>query len=98
MKTAIEKILNNFVIGDIDISYYDIDSYPTPEMDVKEYEVEIYTPLDISMDEAQGLLDRLITAFNLLGFSRVNGNMFHDANKDKLLIRARGHIKTEGDK
>jgi hypothetical protein len=50
------------------------------------------------MDEAQGLLDRLITAFNLLGFSRVDGNMFHDANKDKLLIRARGHIKTEGDK
>jgi hypothetical protein len=93
MKKAIEKILNNFVFGDSNISHYDIDYYPTPEAFLTHYVVEIYTPLDISMDEAQGLLDRLQTALNMLGFTYVDGNMFNDANKDKLLIRAHGKIK-----
>jgi len=95
MTKAIEKILNNFVFDDIDISYYDIDYYPTPELNEKVYSVEVFTPLDINVVDAEALLDRLNSALKLLGFRSVSGNIFHDADKEKLLIRSSGKIKLE---
>jgi len=95
MEKAIEKILNNFVIGNIDISYYEIESHLNPADNMKDYVVDIYVPLSISTLDAEALLDRLKTAFNLLGFTRVKGNIFHDANVEKLLIRVRGYIKKD---
>lgn len=95
MTKAIEKILNNFVFGDIDISYYDIDFHPTPELNEKVYSVEVFTPLDINVVDAEALLDKLNSALKLLGFSSVGGNIFHDADRDKLLIRSSGKIKLE---
>ena len=97
MRTSIEKILKKFVFGDVDISYYEINSYPSPLMNLKNYEVEIYTSLDIDMVDAERMLERLETAFKMLGFGAVSGNMFNDVNKDKLLIRVTGFIRTEGD-
>ena len=98
MNKAIEKILNNFVIGDTNISYYHIHGYPTPEKNVSYYEVEIYLSLDTPMVEADGLLYRLESSLKLLGFNDVNGNMFNDENKDKLLVRVTGYIKMGEDK
>ena len=95
MKDALEKLLNNFVIGDNDISYYEIENHPTDEDGVLNYVVAIYVPLDIDMKDADAILDRLKTAFSLLGFTRVNGNIFGQENWNNLLIRGRGHIKKE---
>jgi len=95
MEKAIEKILNNFVIGNIDISYYEIESHLLPADNMKVYVADIYVPLSISTVDAEALLDRLKTAFNLLGFTRVKGNIFHDADVEKLLIRVRGYIKKD---
>jgi len=93
MEEAIKKILKRFVLRNTDIEYYIIHNYPTPEMNEKYYEVEIYLSLGTPMVEADGLLYRLETALKMLGFNEVYGNMFHDENKDKLLIRGTGKIK-----
>jgi len=98
MNKAIEKILNNFVIGDTDISYYHIHGYPTPEKNVSYYEVEIYLSLDTPPVESEAILDRLETSFIMLGFETVSGNFFHDEDRDKLLIRVTGYIKEVEDK
>ena len=93
MKEAIEKILNNFVLGDIKISYYDINIYPTPELKTSLYDAEIFAPLNIPMVDAETILERLKTCFTMLGFQSVSGNLFHDADRDKLLIRVTGTMR-----
>ena len=93
MTKAIDKILNNFVIVGTDISYYHINEYPTPEMNLKYYEVEIYLSLATPREESEKLLNRLETSLKLLGFGDVYGNMYNDENIDKLLIRATGYIR-----
>ena len=84
MKEALEKILKNFVFGGVKISYYDITEYPTPEMNKKSYEVEIYVPSGTMLGEMENLGDRLESAFHMLGFKQVNWNMYYSGDKDKL--------------
>lgn len=93
MKEAIEKILENFVFGDIEIEYYTIDDYQTEELDVKEYDVKVFVSPKIDMVDAEALQSRLETALRMLGFFSIDGVIVYLEDIDKMLIRSAGKVK-----
>ena len=97
MKTAIDKILNNFVFGDVNIIEYEINEYPTPEMNLKVYEVEIVVSLGVDMKDVDALSERLDVAFGMLGFESIHSRIHYLEDRDKLLVMIEGKIKVKSE-
>lgn len=93
MKEAIEKMLENFVFDGIDIEYYLIEDYITPEEKVKQYEVKIFVSPSIDMVDAETLRSRLESGLTMLGFNSIIDAIVYLEDIDKILIRTAGKVR-----
>jgi hypothetical protein len=97
MEKAIKKILKNFVFEDGELPEFRITSNESPETGKTDYRVDLFLPKDHKvMSSLKGnieIMERMKTAFVVLGLSGVKGNRFID-NFGDMLMTTEGYLMT----
>ena len=94
MKSAIEKILKNYVFRDTELPYFEIETAESLEPNKKIIWVKTMIPNDHevfkSEERQEEIRKRLKAALVMLGFKSVNGHSIF-SNDDEVYITASGN-------
>lgn len=95
MRTAIEKILKNFVLRDVKGARYSIGIGSDYEEGYRTCEIYIYLPSNFPREEVLILKERLERALSSLGFRSVFGGLYDYKTDNVWVIKVRGRYKSE---
>ena len=94
MRTAIEKIIKNFVLRDVSGSDYSVEANQVDD-NLELYEIYIYLPYKTPREEVLIIKERLERAISHLGLRGIFGGLYDYKNQNKFVINVRGRYNPE---
>jgi hypothetical protein len=92
MRTAIEKIIKNFVLKDVSGADYSVEVNQGDD-NLELYEIYIYLPHKTDREEVLIIKERLERALSHLGLRGIFGGLYDYKNQNKFVINVRGRYR-----